>query len=88
MKIRKIYVTTKFSRNFKNLPVEIKRKAASSEIIFRSNPFDKRLKTHKLKGVLREFYSFSVGYRYRVLFSFENGDKVTFVDVGTHKIYQ
>lgn len=88
MKVRKIYGTTKFIRNFKSLPAYIKERAESREIVFRQDPFDKRLKTHKLKGALKDFYSFSIGYKHRILFRFENKDKATFVDVGTHKVYR
>jgi len=88
MKIKKIYYTAKFGKNFKKLPDRVEKKAITNEKIFRQNPFDKRLKTHKLKGILKDFYSFSVGYKYRILFAFENRDEVTFADVGTHRVYR
>jgi toxin HigB-1 len=53
--------------------------------IFKVNPFDSRLKTHKLSGNLKELYSFSLDYNYRVIFSFFESDRVIFEDIGTHE---
>ena len=32
----------------------------------KNNPFDESLKTHKLKGDLKEFYACSLDYQYRI----------------------
>jgi addiction module RelE/StbE family toxin len=48
------------------------------------DPFDPSLKTHKLSGRLKEFWSFSVDYDERVLFYFTEDEKVVFVDIGSH----
>ena len=47
-------------------------------------PFDPSLKTHKLSGKLKEFWSFSVDYDERVLFYFTENEKAVFVDIGSH----
>ena len=52
--------------------------------IFLENPFDSRLRTHKLTGSLKELWSFSIEYDIRVVFYFVADDKVVFVDIGTH----
>jgi mRNA-degrading endonuclease YafQ of YafQ-DinJ toxin-antitoxin module len=52
--------------------------------IFRNDPFDQRLRTHKLSGRLKELWSFSIGYDLRIVFSFLEGDRALFVDIGTH----
>ena len=52
--------------------------------IFRENPFDQRLKTHKLSGKLQYLWSFSLEYDQRVLFYFEDNGKAVFVDIGSH----
>ncbi|MDX6501118.1 MAG: hypothetical protein QOG23_4378 [Blastocatellia bacterium] len=53
-------------------------------VIFADNPFDPRLKTHKLSGSMRDWWSFSVEYDVRVVFSFLDPGQVVFVDIGTH----
>lgn len=88
MRIQDIFYTSKFARNFKSLPQKIQKKAVRKENIFRKNPFHSSLKTHKLKGSLRNFYSFSVDYKYRIVFTFENENEVTFIDIGDHSIYK
>jgi addiction module RelE/StbE family toxin len=52
--------------------------------IFTNNPHDPRLRTHKLSGGLRELWSFTIEYDVRVVFYFAPGNRVVFVDVGSH----
>lgn len=52
--------------------------------IFRDNPYDPRLRTHKLSGDLQEFWSFTVEYDVRVVFQFAGKDRAVFQDIGTH----
>jgi addiction module RelE/StbE family toxin len=51
---------------------------------FTIEPFAPTLKTHKLSGKLRDFWSFSIDYDARVLFYFTEDDKAVFVDIGSH----
>ncbi|HEX7456595.1 MAG TPA: type II toxin-antitoxin system mRNA interferase toxin, RelE/StbE family [Candidatus Nanoarchaeia archaeon] len=83
-----IFYSTKFAKEYKKLPDNIKDIAEEKEEIFRSDPFDSRLRTHKLKGELADFYSFSVSYRWRIVFHFENSNKVVFDNIGTHEVYR
>ncbi|OGY29907.1 MAG: hypothetical protein A3F33_01765 [Candidatus Woykebacteria bacterium RIFCSPHIGHO2_12_FULL_43_10] len=83
----KIYYTPEFTKLWKRLPKEIKDKAIKKEKLFRQNPFHSQLKTHKLKGVLEEFYSFSIDYHWRIVFHFRSTE-VYFDSVGTHSIYR
>ena len=53
--------------------------------IFQSDPFDSRLKAHKLSGTLGDLWSFSVDYDVRVIFSFVETNRVLFIDIGTHE---
>lgn len=50
-------------------------------------PFHPRLRTHKLKGELKESYSCSAGYDFRIIFKFvehENKQAILLESVGTH----
>jgi mRNA-degrading endonuclease YafQ of YafQ-DinJ toxin-antitoxin module len=52
---------------------------------FVTNPFDARLRTHKLSGKLGECWAFSLDQDLRVLFRFEEANqKAILFDVGTH----
>lgn len=88
--LRKIEIkpASRFKRSYLKLPAHIQRLAVEKEAIFANNPFDSRLKTHKLKGKLKRFWSFSISHSYRILFEFVNQNKVIFYDIGDHKIYQ
>ena len=44
--------------------------------IFKEDVFDKRLKTHRLKGNLKEYYAFSISY----------SDRIVFKEVGSHDV--
>jgi mRNA-degrading endonuclease YafQ of YafQ-DinJ toxin-antitoxin module len=54
--------------------------------IFIADPFDSRLKTHKLSGKLKDLWSFSIEYDARVLFYFtkEKPKRAVFIDIGSH----
>ena len=52
--------------------------------IFKNNPFDARLKTHKLSGKLKDLWSFIIEYDLRVVFYFCDENRVVFVDIGKH----
>jgi addiction module RelE/StbE family toxin len=81
-----------FSSSFKRA---FKRKVAGSPNIedrfwekveaFKNNPFDPKLRTHKLSGKLKDLWSFSIEHDLRVVFRFVSDQKVLFVDIGTHR---
>ncbi len=83
-----IYYSPKFAREYKKLPKEVKDLAEKQEKIFRKNPFDPRLDTHKRTGRLKEFRAFSIDGRYRIIFEFAKKDTIWFHSVGDHSIYQ
>ncbi|MBU1292403.1 type II toxin-antitoxin system mRNA interferase toxin, RelE/StbE family [Patescibacteria group bacterium] len=84
----KIKYSPKFARDYKKLPNKIKNLIEENEKIFLKNPFDKKLKTHKLSGKLKGFWSFSIDYKYRIIFEFADKDTIYLYSVGTHRIYQ
>lgn len=85
--IRFIYPASRFKRSFRRLPFRIRKLAIKKDKIFRKNAFDPRLKTHKLKGKLQNFYSYWVNEEYRIVFEFIKEDMVLYQDIGTHEIY-
>ena len=88
MPINKIYPTTHFIKAYKSLPEEIKVRSKHREEIFKANPFDSRLKTHKLKGRFKGYWSYAIDYQYRILFRFIDNETVLYHDIGTHDIYR
>lgn len=86
--VTKIFYSSHFERSFQKLPREIQHLASQREALFRRNCFDQRLRTHKLSGRSPELWSFSIDYRYRIVFRFLTGETVYFIEVGDHSIYQ
>ena len=84
----KIFKTRDFEKSFDKLPQNLQKFTIKKIVLFKTNPFTPQLKTHKLKGELKAFYSFSVNQQYQILFEFLNKDKVLFYDIGTHGIYK
>jgi len=79
-----VRTTPYFDRRFKKLPIATKQIAVKREKIFIENPFDARLKIHKLHGKKREEWAYSVDFHYRISFVFVSSDEVVYTDVGTH----
>jgi addiction module RelE/StbE family toxin len=82
-----VYYAPSFIRHFKKLPDDIQKEVRVKEQLFRKDPFDHQLKTHKLTGKLGRYYSFSITYHYRILFAIEK-HAIVFIDIGTHSVYR
>ena len=66
-----------------HLKAEIQQRVA----ILAENPLHPKLKTHKLKGSLKEFWSFSIEYDMRILFQYveHEGDQAILLNtIGNH----
>lgn len=83
----KITTSSKFECSLKKLNVSLVEKVLERTLIFKKDPFDPRLKTHKLHGKLKNQWSFSVDNTYRIIFEFDGPD-VIFLDVGDHDLYK
>lgn len=88
MKPKRVEYSPSFFKSLKKFPKSKLKFLKRQEEIFRENIFDSRLKTHKLKGELLNFYSFSITYHWRIIFHFENKDTVVFDSIGSHEIYK
>lgn len=84
----KIYYSSKFAKEYKKLPLKIKKSAEKKEKLFRENPFHPSLKTHKLTGKLKDLWAFSIDFEYRIIFEFASEGIVWFHSAGTHGIYE
>ncbi|NWF67355.1 MAG: type II toxin-antitoxin system mRNA interferase toxin, RelE/StbE family [Campylobacterales bacterium] len=71
----------KFFKKHKGLVVDFEKFISKLQ----NNPFEPSLQTHKLKGELKEFWSYSLNYEYRVVLIIMITDKeVTLIDIGSH----
>ena len=56
--------------------------------LFKKKENHTMLKVHKLHGRLAHCFSFSVNYKFRIVFEYEDKSHVTFLDIGSHDIYR
>ena len=77
-------------KRFRKFPPEIKDKLCKKIKIFEKDPFDPRLKTHRLQGKLYGYFAFSIDYSYRVIFRPSDEEKNYFeiINVGQHSMYE
>ncbi len=83
-----VHYTSRFIKDLKKLSKEKQKLAVKREEIFRKNPFDTRLKTHKLSSSLQGYWAFSLTYSDRVLFRFLTKNEAIFYKIGSHDIYK
>ena len=88
MRIDRIDTHSTFEKHYKRLSKGVKETAKAKESIFRNNPFQAMLDTHKLHGKDRGAWAFSVNQKYRIKFIFLADNSVLFLDIGTHDIYR
>lgn len=82
-----IAFSSSFKRAFKNRIVgrkSLEEKFWKRVKMFRNDPHDAQLRTHKLSGDLKEYWSFSVEYDVRVVFQFAAKNRAVFQDIGSH----
>ena len=81
-------VSRKFVKNWSSLNPKTKKKIVEKIALFLEVPHLSVLKTHKLTGKLKNYWSFSVSYSLRIMFRFAGGKIVEFIDIGGHEIYK
>lgn len=88
MTIKEYRYTKNFQKAANKFSPKIKKIIARKIDIFLTDPFSSELKTHRLEGRLKDFYSFSISYNLRIMFRFESDNVVEFIKIGTHGIYK
>lgn len=77
-----------FRRAFKRriAPDQAREKRFRAKLLtFIQDPFHPTLRTHRLSGKLKDYWSFTVEYDLRVIFYFVDEDRAVFIDIGTHR---
>lgn len=82
-----VLYTPHFKRDAKRLPKSLRPVIEERLGLFRQDPFAASLNTHKLDGKLRDYWAFSIDYRHRVIFTFEDKDAAVLHAIGDHSVY-
>ncbi len=56
--------------------------------LFRDEKNHKQSKVHKLKDKLSKYYSFSVNYKYRIVFICQSKSRAALLAIGDHAVYK
>ena len=82
----KLYTTKTFdgrSKSFSRKHPELEEELRKRLDLLINNPFDNRLKTHKLSGILKNEWSIWLTYEYRITFVIK-GDDIYLTNIGSH----
>lgn len=77
-----------FISQFSKLEKELQEEVLEKIDLFRNQANHKSLKVHKLHGNLKNCFSFSVNYDFRIIFTYVNKKEVHLLDIGTHALYK
>ena len=76
-----------FIRQFNKLPKALQEEVLEKVESFKNTSNHQALKVHKLHGKFADCYSFSVNYKYRIVFSYVTKNEVSTLAIGDHNIY-
>lgn len=76
-----------FIRQFNKLSKNLQEEVLEKIELFKNKSNHKSLKVHKLNGHLNKSYSFSVNYKYRIIFDYVTKTEVNILAIGDHDIY-
>ncbi|QQR64781.1 type II toxin-antitoxin system mRNA interferase toxin, RelE/StbE family [Candidatus Kaiserbacteria bacterium] len=83
-----IAYTPQFVRMFRRLEHALKEEAIEKIELFTEDPTHSQLKAHKLKGKLKNRYSFSVNYQIRIIYTPISKNEVALLAIGDHDVYK
>ena len=87
MRVSIIYIPV-FVRQLKLLEQQLQEEVIAKIELFKDSNNHKRLKIHKLKGPLSGRYSFSVNYKFRIIFTYLSKKEAVLMAIGDHEIYK
>jgi len=76
-----------FVRQFQKVEDGLKEEVLEKIELFRNSRNHKMLRVHKLKGRLRGRWSFSVNYRFRIVFLYVSKREAALLSIGDHSVY-
>jgi plasmid maintenance system killer protein len=85
-----VHFKPSFVRLYNKLPPALQEEVREKIDLLKDISNHQKLRVHKLQGAMKDTYSFSINYHYRIVFMFENKKKSSAVllVIGTHEIYQ
>ncbi len=78
----------RFAKKYKSFEKNLRSEVKEKIELLKDAKNHKYLKVHKLHGVLRGCYSFSVNYKIRAVFEYISKEKILLLGVGDHDVYK
>jgi len=85
---RSIAYSHHFVRQFKKLPANLQEEVLAKIELFKNEANHATLKVHPLQGHLAGCMSFSVNFRFRIVYGHLSDHEVILHSVGSHDIYR
>lgn len=83
-----IIYSPKFARKLKSFEYDLQEEVIEKIELFKNSKNHKQLKVHKLHGLLKNKYGFSINYKIRIVFQYLSKQEAIFLVVGEHDIYK
>lgn len=83
-----VFYTPQFVRQLHKLEKDLQNEAIEKITLFRDLENHRLLGVHKLRGALVGRSSFSVNYKYRILFQYLSKEEVALLAIGDHEVYR
>lgn len=77
-----------FIRQLNKFEGVLREEAIEKIELFKNRENHRQLRVHKLKGRLRDRHSFSVNYKFRIVFSYLSKNEVVLLAIGDHEVYE
>ncbi len=77
-----------FIKTFDRLEKSLQQEVLEKIELFRDIKNHQQLKVHKLHGELKDRFSFSVNYKFRIVFSYISKNEIRLLTLGDHDIYK
>ncbi|KKR70363.1 MAG: Plasmid stabilization system [Candidatus Nomurabacteria bacterium GW2011_GWB1_40_7] len=77
-----------FIRKFNKLENGLQEDVIQKINLFKDRENHNMLDVHKLHGKFKDYFGFSVNYKFRIAFRYVSKNEVLFADIGSHDIYK
>lgn len=77
-----------FIRQFNKLEKSLQEETLAKIELFKNISHHQSLKVHKLHGKFSGCFSFSVNYKYRIVFEYTTKTEVSMLAIGDHDVYE
>ena len=84
----RVSLSPQFRRQFRKLDTSLQGEVLEKIELFEHTQDHKHLKAHKLHGRLKNRYSFSVNYRFRIVCTYISYGEAVLLAVGDHEVYK